>query len=126
MNKRPLILVVDDDCDMAKILSRILELEGFSVSVASAGEEALVLIESDTPDLIILDIMMPGLDGYQVLNLVRNRWDTPIIMLTADAHTPSVCRALSAGADDYMRKPFLTRELVARIKAKLRRTGLAI
>ncbi len=121
MKKHPCIMVVDDEQPILKLLSRTLEPEGYGVVVADNGRSALELLEERTPDLIILDIMMPGLDGFQVLDLVRQRSNVPIIMLTARGEVTALCDALVLGADDYVRKPFGTRELLARIRAKLRR-----
>lgn len=125
MKKRPFIVVADDDQQMLKLLSRVLELEGFDVAVVTDGRSALRLLEERRPDLLILDIIMPGLSGFEVLDLVRQRWDIPVIMLTVIADVDSLRRALAAGADDYVTKPFSPRELVARIRAKLRRAGSA-
>ncbi len=125
MKKRPFIVVVDDDQQMLKLLSRILELEGFDVAVVTDGRSALRLLEERRPDLLILDIIMPGLSGFEVLDLVRQRSDVPVIMLTVVTDVDSLRRALAAGADDYVTKPFSPRELVARIRAKLRRAGSA-
>ena len=123
MKPRPFIMVVDDDLDMLKLVSRVLELEDFEVAVATGGKSALGLLSEHKPDLIVLDIMMPELDGLQVLDLIRRRSNVPIIMLTARCEVTSLHGALTLGADDYIRKPFNTRVLVARIRAKLRRAG---
>ena len=123
MNERLLILVVDDDEDMRRLLHRVLELEGYDVAIAVNGRSALALMEERRPNLVILDIMMPELDGFQVLDLIRQRSNVPVIMLTARDEVVCLHQALVAGADDYVRKPFSTPELVARIKAKLRRAG---
>ncbi len=124
MKKHPCILVVDDDQAILRLLKRTLEPEGFGVVIASNGRSALALLEEHKPDLVILDIMMPGLDGFQVLDLIRQRSNIPVIMLTARGEVTSLNEALGLGADDYVRKPFSTRELLARIRAKLRRAGL--
>ncbi len=116
-------MVVDDDDTILSLLSRILELEGYDVTLASDGSPAIILMEEHTPDLIILDIMMPGLDGFQVLDLIRQRSNVPVIMLTARDEVTTLRNALSRGADDYVRKPFGREELLARIRAKLRRAG---
>lgn len=125
MKKRPFIVVADDDQQMLRLLSRILELEGFDVAVVTDGRSALQLLEERRPDLLILDIIMPGLSGFEVLDLVRQRWNIPVIMLTVITDVDSLRQALAAGADDYVTKPFSPRELVARIRAKLRRAGSA-
>ena len=124
MKERPYIVVVDDDQEILRMVSRTLELEGYDVATAADGNSALALIEKRRPDLVLLDIMMPEPDGFQVLHLIRQRFNFPIIMLTARQEVTVLDDAITLGADDYVRKPFSTRELVARIKAKLRRTGL--
>ncbi len=121
MKKHTCIMVVDDEQAILSLLSRTLEPEGFGVVIASNGRSALALLEEHKPDLVILDIMMPGLDGFQVLDLIRQRSNIPVIMLTARGEVTSLNEALGLGADDYVRKPFHTRELLARIRAKLRR-----
>ena len=122
MKKHPLILVVDDDQEILRILKRTLELEGYAVATAIDGKSAVTLMEKRAPDLIILDIVMPELDGFQVLDLIRQRCNIPVIMLTAKSEVTTVRDALALGADDYVRKPFCTQVLVARVQAKLRRT----
>jgi DNA-binding response OmpR family regulator len=122
MNDRQRIMVVDDNQEMLKILHRTLELEGFDAIVVADGNSALTLLEETDPDLVILDIMMPGLDGFQTIDLIRERSSVPIIMLTARAEVTALQRSLFLGADDYIIKPFSTRALIARIRAKLRRT----
>ena len=122
MKKHSNIMVVDDEQTILRLLSRTLEPEGYGVIVADNGETALTLLEEHTPDLVILDIMMPGLDGLQVLNLIRQRSSVPVIMLTARREVTTVRDALLLGADDYVRKPLHPQELLARIRAKLRRT----
>lgn len=123
MKKRPYIMVVDDEQAILRMLNRTLEPEGYGVVLADNGSSALALLEEHTPDLVILDIMMPGLNGFQVLDLIRQRSNVPIIMLTGRCEVTTLRDALALGADDYVRKPFGTRELLARIRAKLRRTG---
>lgn len=121
MKKHQLVLVVDGQQETLGMLTRTLELEGYDVAVATDGNSALALLEEHKPDLIVLDIVMPELDGFQVLNLIRQRSKVPIIMLTGKRELTSVHRALNLGADDYVSKPFSTHEVVARVKAKLRR-----
>ena len=123
MNKRTSIMVVDDEQAIRSLLSRILETEGYSVVGAADGGSALALLEEQEPDLAILDIMMPGLNGFQVLDLIRQRSNIPVIMLTGMCEVTTLRDALALGADDYVRKPFGTRELLGRIRAKLRRVG---
>ena len=126
MKKHPCIMVVDDEQAILRLLSRTLEPEGYGVVVADNGRSALELLEDCRPDLVILDIMMPGLDGFQVLDLIRQRSNVPVIMLTARCEVTTLRDALSLGADDYVRKPFRKGELLARIRAKLRRAGPAV
>ena len=126
MKSRPCIMVVDDQQEMLNMLTRIFELEGYDVAVADDGRTALALLDERRPDLVVLDIIMPELDGFQVLDLIRQRSDIPIIMLTAKSEVTSVHRALALGADDYVRKPFSAREVVARVKAKLRHATSAV
>jgi len=121
MDDRQLIMVVDDDQEMLRLLNRTLELEGFDAIVVADGDSALTLLEEINPDLVILDVVMPGLDGFQTLALIRKQSNVPVIMLTARHEVESLQRALLLGADDYIRKPFSTRSLIARIQAKLRR-----
>ncbi len=121
MNNRDCVMVIDDDIEMLEMLNRILELEGFDAIATVDGSSALAQLEETTPDLVILDIMMPGLDGFETLNLIRERSNVPVIMLTARHEIKSLQMALSLGADDYVIKPFSTRALIARIRAKLRR-----
>ncbi len=124
MGSGPSILVVDDDQDLVNLLERILKEEGYQVTKAYDGNSTLALLEKGyRPDLIILDIIMPGVDGFDVLDFVRHRYEIPVIMLTAKRDEKTLIDALNGGADDYMRKPFDRLELLARIKAKLRRTG---
>ena len=121
MKKHSCIMTVDDDQGVLKLLKRVLEPEGYDVIVADNGTVGLELFEEYMPDLIILDIMMPGLDGFRVLGLIRQHISVPVIMLSAKREVDTVRDALVLGADDYVRKPFHTQELLARVKAKLRR-----
>ncbi len=115
------ILVVDDEQPIADILKFNLEKEGFSVECAYDGEEALSKVTAINPDLILLDIMLPLKDGMEVCREVRKKFDMPIIMLTAKDSEIDKVLGLELGADDYVTKPFSTRELLARVKANLRR-----
>ena len=117
------ILVADDDLNICELLRLYLEKEGFEVVMAHDGEEAVAKFESEKPSLILLDIMMPKLDGWQVCRQIRQKSDCPIIMLTAKGETFDKVLGLELGADDYVVKPFDTKEIVARIKAVLRRTA---
>jgi DNA-binding response OmpR family regulator len=125
MERRFTILVVDDEETIRKLLKVNLTADGYEVITASSGEEALALMDKREPDLVILDIMMPGMDGFQTLNLIRKRSDIPVIMLTARAEELTMRDSLELGADDYVQKPFSLLELSARIRAKRRRTGKA-
>ena len=117
------ILVVDDDKNICELLRLYLEKEGYSVILSNDGEEAVVKFNALKPDLVLLDIMLPGLDGWQVCREIRKKSNTPIIMLTAKGETFDKVLGLELGADDYVVKPFDTKEIVARIKAVLRRMG---
>jgi len=119
--KKAAILVVDDDVRILLMMRRILELEGYSVVVAADGDSALAMVEKQRPDLAILDIMMPGQDGLQVLDIIRRNYDFPVIMLTGIDEVTTLRDAVGLGADDYVRKPFSVRELLARVRVKLRR-----
>ena len=121
------ILVVDDDRSIVKVLTAYLEQSGYQVLTAFDGEMALHILRRERPDLVILDLMMPGRDGYEVTNLVRNDKSlsaTPIIMLTARVEDSDKIVGLELGADDYITKPFNAREVVARVKSLLRRVQL--
>ena len=122
MNSR--ILVVDDEKNIVDIIKYNLKKEGYDVITASDGEEAIKLNEEYEPDLILLDLMMPKLDGYAACRKIREKYDTPIIMLTARAEEVDKVLGLELGADDYVTKPFGTRELMARVKANLRRRAV--
>jgi len=115
------ILVVDDDPDILRITADNLELDGYEVITASTGRETFQFLEESTPDLLVLDLTLPDIDGIQVCRSVRERSDVPIIMLTARDRVPDKVLGLEAGADDYLVKPFDYLELAARIKACLRR-----
>ena len=117
------ILVCDDDKNICELLRLYLEKEPFTVVIANDGEEALSAFSAENPDLVLLDIMMPKLDGWQVCREIRRKSNCPIIMLTAKGETFDKVLGLELGADDYVVKPFDTKEIVARIKAVLRRTG---
>ena len=121
------ILVVDDDRSIVKVLTAYLELSGYQVLPAYDGEMALQILRRERPDLLILDVMMPGRDGHEVTNLVRadkSLAATPIIMLTARVEDTDKIVGLELGADDYITKPFNAREVVARVKSLLRRVRL--
>ena len=117
------IMIVDDDRNICELLRLYIEKDGFDAVIAHNGREALALLEKEKPDLMVLDVMMPELDGWQVCREVRKTSDIPIIMLTAKSETFDKVLGLELGADDYVTKPFDSKEIVARIKAVLRRTG---
>ena len=118
---RPRVLVVEDDARTASSLVLYLQHGGYDVSVAASGTAALDELERTRPDLLLLDVMLPGLDGLEVCRTVRDSSRVPIIMLTARSTEEDTLRGLGAGADDYVTKPFSPRELVARVDAVLRR-----
>ncbi|MDK1027744.1 MAG: response regulator transcription factor [Anaerolineae bacterium] len=120
--ERRRILVVDDEERMVRFIRMNLEHDGFQVSEAFNGKEALNKMHNVTPDLILLDIMMPDIDGFEVLETIREVSTVPVIMLTAKGEEDDRVRGLELGADDYVTKPFSPRELVSRVKAVLRRT----
>ena len=122
MNDHQRIMVIDDDQEMLKLLNHILEMEGFDTIVVADGDSALTLLNQINPDLVILDTMMPGLDGFQTLDRIREHSNIPIIMLDAGHELESLQKALFLGADDYVSRPISTRSLIARIRAKLRRS----
>lgn len=117
------ILIVDDDENIAELISLYLEKEQYDTETAHDGEEALRIVEVYNPDLILLDLMLPGIDGYEVCQQVRKTRDIPIIMLSAKGEVFDKVLGLKMGADDYMVKPFDSNELVARVSAVLRRSG---
>lgn len=117
------IMVVDDEKRLVSLLEAYLSQEGFHVIKASDGREALFMARQEKPDLIVLDIMMPEMDGYEFMRLHRKERNTPIILLTARVDKDDKVIGLELGADDYVTKPFRPRELLARIRAVLRRRG---
>lgn len=117
------VLVVDDEASIVNIISYNLKKEGYDVITAEDGERGLELAISENPDLVLLDIMMPKMDGYEVCRKIRERSNVPIIMLTARADEVDKVIGLEMGADDYVTKPFGNRELIARVKAHLRRSA---
>jgi DNA-binding response OmpR family regulator len=123
MNARLRILVIDDDEDIRTLLRELLERAGYSVDEAADGKTGLRQLFANVPALVILDVTMPDLDGYQTLERIRDLSDVPVLMLTARTQELEKVRGLSAGADDYVAKPFGRQELLARVQALLRRTG---
>jgi DNA-binding response OmpR family regulator len=117
------VLVVDDEQRLVSVVKAYLEQEGFRVVTAANGRDALHVARQEKPDLIILDIMMPEVDGYEFLRIHRKERDTPVIMLTARVADNEKVIGLELGADDYVTKPFKPRELIARVRAVLRRVG---
>lgn len=117
------ILVVDDDKNICELLRLYMENDGYTVSLAYDGESALKMFDEFKPDIVLLDIMLPKMDGWQVCREIRKTSETPIIMVTAKGETFDKVLGLELGADDYIVKPFETKEVMARIKAVLRRTN---
>jgi DNA-binding response OmpR family regulator len=123
MNARLRVLVIDDDEDIRLLLRELLQRAGYLVDEASDGKTGLRHLFANAPALVILDVTMPDLDGYQTLERIRDLSDVPVLMLTARAQELEKVRGLSAGADDYVAKPFGRQELLARVQALLRRAG---
>ena len=123
INPRPRVLVVDDDGDIRLLLRELLERAGYTVDEAGDGKTALRQLFANAPALVILDVTMPDMDGYQTLERIRDLSEVPVLMLTARTQELEKVRGLSAGADDYVAKPFGRQELLARVQALLRRTG---
>jgi two-component system response regulator MtrA len=116
------ILVVEDEEDILELLKYNLSKEGYNVTCACSGEEGLRLAKSKRPGMVLLDLMLPGMDGIDVCRQIRAESGVPIVMLTAKSDTVDVVLGLESGADDYIVKPFKSKELVARVRARLRRT----
>ncbi|MDF1499484.1 MAG: response regulator transcription factor [Anaerolineales bacterium] len=123
-SRRRKVLVVDDEPRMIHFIRLNLEHDGFEVYEAESGSEALEQLRDQMPDMILLDVMMPGLDGFETLRLIREISTVPVIMLTAKGEEEDRVRGLELGADDYITKPFSPRELVSRVRAVLRRTEM--
>ena len=122
MRKR-LVMVVDDEPAIVRLVRAKLQADGYAVITAARGEEALALLDDERPELVILDLMMPGMDGFETLRRIREVGQIPVIMLTARAGDADKVRGLQGGADDYLTKPFNPDELSARVAAILRRTA---
>ena len=120
--KNTTLVVADDDPQLLRLMARNLQLEGFDVLAASDGQQALELIENHAPDLVLLDVMMPKMDGFTVCSRVREFSAVPIIIVTARGQDQDKVRGLDLGADDYLTKPFSVEELLARVRAVLRRS----
>ena len=116
-----LIMVVDDDQDLAEMLAIVLTGEGMEVDLVGRGDEVMEIFRASPPDLVLLDIMLPGIDGIEVCKKIRAESMVPIVMLTAKGETADIVKGLEFGADDYIVKPFQPGELIARIKTRLRR-----
>jgi DNA-binding response OmpR family regulator len=123
--RKACILVVDNDVRMLRLMRRILEMEGYRVLEAGTGEAALEFLDWQEPDLVLLEVTLPGLDGYEVCRRIREFSTMPIIMVSAKGSDDEKLAGFDAGADDYVTKPFSTRELMARVKAVLRRAAVA-
>jgi two-component system KDP operon response regulator KdpE len=123
VSTQPLVLVADDEPRITKLVSMALNAEGFRVVTASGGEQALQRAEDVRPDIVLLDIVMPGLDGIEVMRQLRERRPVPVILLTAKGSTADKAKGLDLGADDYVAKPFDLDELAARVRAVLRRSA---
>ena len=117
------VLVVDDDREIVRAISLLLEKEGYQATIAADGTQGIDLYRRLRPDLVLLDVMMPGVDGWGVLRAIRQDSQTPVIMLTAKGETTDKVSGLKQGADDYITKPFEMKEVLARIEAVLRRTA---
>ncbi len=123
--KKTTIVAADDDPQLLRLVTRNLQLEGYDVMAASDGQQALEQIEAHVPDLVLLDVMMPRMDGFAVLQRVREYSAVPVIIVTARGQDQDKIRGLDLGADDYLTKPFNVDELVARVRAVLRRAQIA-
>ncbi len=121
--RKLLIMVVDDEPSIVRLVRAKLQADGYAVVTAEHGDQALGMLEEHSPDLVVLDVMMPGMDGFETLRRIRSLHDTPVILLTARAGDADKLRGLQGGADDYVTKPFNPDELAARVAAVLRRTG---
>lgn len=120
------VLVVDDEWNMRNLLRIYLQREGFAVSEARTGREALDVLEQQRIDMVVLDVMMPDMDGWQVLRTIRESSRIPVLMLTARSDTKDKVQGLDGGADDYLTKPFEPEELAARLRSLLRRSGVPV
>ena len=124
MKDKPYILLVDDDPNISRLVQLYLEKEGFEVKTADRGDDALAMFRKMPPDLMLLDVMLPGMDGWQVCRTIRKTSSIPIIMLTAKDETFDKVLGLELGADDYVTKPYNPQELAARVRSQLRRYTL--
>lgn len=117
------ILIVDDEPRVSRLVTEVLTAAGYEVVVAASGGTAIEMVALEQPELVLLDILLPQMDGYQVCSRLREFSDVPVIMLTAKARDSDILRGFDVGADDYLTKPFNSKELLARVKAVLRRTS---
>jgi len=125
MDDQARVLVVDDEPMVRDVLARYLERSGFAVEAVPDGERALACFEARPPDLVLLDLMLPRIDGFEVFRRIRAQGDSPVIMITARGQTTDRIVGLETGADDYVSKPFSPAEVVARVRSVLRRTAVA-
>lgn len=125
MNELKKVLVVDDEDKILDVLKIYLEKAGYIVYVCTNGHEAIDVFEKNAPDILILDLMLPDMSGEQICRYIRQKSNVPIIMLTAKVSSDSVVNGLNIGADDYIKKPFVAKELVAKVEAILRRTNVS-
>ncbi|MHC8494945.1 response regulator transcription factor [Thalassospira sp. SM2505] len=126
MNARPKVLIAEDEETIVESLSFLMEKEGYDVRVATDGQSAIAMIARDVPDMVLLDVMMPGCDGFEVVRAVRNDTNTrliPIMMLTAKTREVDRRKGLELGVDDFVTKPFSTRDVVSRVRALLERAA---
>jgi len=121
ITKTRTILIIDDEPDMLHLLERILTAEGYQVKLATDGIYGISILREEEPDLVLLDIMMPGPDGFTVIGRIREYSNVPIIMITGKRDMETIKKTIDLGADDFVKKPFRPAELVARVKTKLRR-----
>ena len=126
MRKHQCVMIVDNDPITQSLLEHTLELEGYGITTATDGGSALALLEEHMPDIILMDTILPDRSALQVLSVIRQHCNVPVIMLTKKYEVTGLQYALALGADDYVRKSFHTGELVARIRAKLRRAGTEV
>jgi DNA-binding response OmpR family regulator len=115
------VLLIEDDANIRASLAMLLAQEGYAVSEASSGEEGLVVFEESAPDIVLVDLMLPGIDGFEVTRQLRKTSAVPVIIVSARTGTPDIVAALELGADDYLTKPITAKELFARIRASMRR-----
>ncbi len=124
-NSQATVLIIEDDDSISEIVSRVMQAEGYATHIAPNGLKGLEMFYLNLPDLIILDVKMPEMDGWETLERVRQVSDCPVIMLTVFGSTDDIIRGLELGADDYLVKPFGIQELIARVNAVLRRANVA-